>query len=39
MYFAKEMLEVKKILEELEYEVTVPNDTQECLENPELSER
>lgn len=37
MHFAKEMLEVHKILEELGYDVLVPCDTHECVENPGLN--
>lgn len=37
MCFAKEMLEVQKILEELGHSVTVPCDTLECVENPSLN--
>jgi len=37
MHFAKEMLEVQKLLEELGHEAIIPLDTHDCLKNPELN--
>ncbi len=37
MHFAKEMLETQKKLEEMGFEVLVPADTEQCVENPELN--
>lgn len=37
MYFAKEMLETQKILEEFGHETEIPADAHECLEDPELN--
>lgn len=37
MYFAKEMLQAKEILEALGHEVRVPSDVHECIENPNLN--
>lgn len=37
MYFAREMLEVKKKLEEMGHFCFVPSDIQDCTKNPELS--
>ena len=37
MYFAKEMLEAQKILQELGHIAIVPIDTDDCLQNPELN--
>ena len=38
MYFAKEILRVKEELEKRGHEVTVPLDTYDCLDNPEISD-
>lgn len=37
MFFAKEMLEAKKCLEEIGHIVSIPSDTDDCVKNPELS--
>jgi len=37
MYFSKEMLQAKNILEKLGHEVMVPSDVNECLVNPKLN--
>ena len=37
MVFAKEMLEIQKLLEELGHEAIVPLDTHDCIKNPELN--
>ena len=37
MYFAKEMLEAKKKLEEMGHMISVPSDIYKCLKNPDLS--
>ena len=37
MSFAKEMLEVQKLLEELGHEAIVPLDIHDCLKNPDLN--
>ena len=37
MYFSKEMLQAKNVLEELGHEVMLPSDVNECLANPELN--
>lgn len=37
MYFAKEMLEIKKKLEEMGHIISIPSDTSDCVEKPELS--
>ena len=37
MFFSKEMLEVQKKLQALGFDVCVPTDTNECIENPELN--
>ncbi len=38
MHFAKEMLEVQKILEEAGHDILIPFNTKECIDNPRLSE-
>ena len=38
MHFAKEMLEVQKLLEELGHEAIVPIDVLDCLKDPSLNE-
>lgn len=37
MYFAREMLEVKSSLEKMGHTVSVPSDTHDCIENPDLN--
>lgn len=37
MYFAKDMLRTKGDLERLGHDVMIPDDTHECIENPELN--
>jgi hypothetical protein len=37
MSFSREMLEAKKTLEDSGHEATIPPDTMQCLENPELN--
>lgn len=37
MYFSKEMLKIKKTLEDLGHEAMVPSDVKECLKNPDLN--
>ena len=37
MYFSKEMLETKEILEKKGHEVMVPDDVHKCVENPKLN--
>lgn len=37
MYFAKEMLEAKKRLEEMGHVISVPSDIYDCVKKPELS--
>ncbi|MFO8016846.1 MAG: hypothetical protein R6U32_07125 [Candidatus Woesearchaeota archaeon] len=37
MHFARDMLEAKQELENLGHEAMVPDDTHECVENPDLN--